>query len=295
MAGSAPAAVLVLAGDEAFHQRLAGMSDDAGLRVWRRVEDVPADVKLDVIVTNQPIGSEVLAARPEQPARGDVGVVSVGCGGPADVWLAPDATAREVALACRLLGEIVRLRRRARAATRLRKVLSRLAMADPLTGLPNRRAWQRELERRCETAASCGQTLCLAILDLDHFKQLNDSRGHAAGDKVLRQAGEALRRGLRQSDFLARLGGDEYGLLLWDAGAQSAAVVDRVRRALPAGLAAAALPPVQASAGYTLLSPGSDITAEALFAAADEALRAAKNRGRDRTVAAHDRDPHPPR
>ena len=81
------------------------------------------------------------------------------------------------------------------------------------------------------------QRLCLAVLDLDQFKEINDTQGHAAGDRVLQAVGQSFRKYLRQDDFVARLGGDEFGLLLWAPGeAEAAAIVDRLKRRRRVGL-----------------------------------------------------------
>ena len=84
------------------------------------------------------------------------------------------------------------------------------AQTDGLTGLPNRRAWDDHLTR----IASHGEQLAIAILDLDHFKQFNDTYGHPAGDRLLKQTAAAWRDQLRSCDFLARIGGEEFGLML---------------------------------------------------------------------------------
>jgi len=226
---------------------------------------------------------------------GDPGVVRVGTDGPGDVRLPADCTDRELCLACRLLAQIVRLRRRAIQSAEIHRELSAQAMTDPLTGLPNRRAWDAALPERLALAGRRSQ-LCLAILDLDHFKQINDSHGHAIGDEVLRATGVAINDNLRQDDFVARLGGDEFGLLLWVPDEEvAAAVVERVRAALPEGFSRTVLPNVTASAGYQLTGtcgasaplPSSD----AFYMAADAALREAKRRGRNCTVGPGDDDP----
>jgi diguanylate cyclase len=88
------------------------------------------------------------------------------------------------------------------------------ALIDPLTGLPNRAAWSERLEHEIQQWQQHGNTLSLAMLDLDHFKRINDSYGHLAGDKVLKIIATVLRKRLRGSDFIARFGGEEFVLLL---------------------------------------------------------------------------------
>jgi len=81
------------------------------------------------------------------------------------------------------------------------------ARTDALTGLPNRRAWDEELERELARAKRYGGRLCLAMIDLDHFKRFNDREGHQAGDRLLADSATAWREQLRPSDLLARYGG----------------------------------------------------------------------------------------
>jgi diguanylate cyclase (GGDEF)-like protein len=149
--------------------------------------------------------------------------------------------------------------------------ISRLAATDPLTALPNRREW----DRLVETALGSAAPFCLATLDLDNFKAINDSGGHEFGDAVLRTASGAWRALLGPGDALARLGGDEFGVLL-TGGDDPAARVEHLRAATPLG--------VTCSAGWAVREPGDD--AGRLMRRADRALYAAKEAGRDRAVAA---------
>ena len=88
------------------------------------------------------------------------------------------------------------------------------ALHDDLTGLPNRRCLDQVLSRTISAATRSGEGASLVLIDLDHFKELNDSLGHAEGDAVLREAARRFKSALRQGDFLARVGGDEFCLLL---------------------------------------------------------------------------------
>jgi diguanylate cyclase (GGDEF)-like protein/PAS domain S-box-containing protein len=152
-----------------------------------------------------------------------------------------------------------------------------LANTDQLTGLPNRRFWDNEVRKALAAATKDHSTLCVAIIDIDHFKNFNDEHGHNGGDRLLHGAAGAWRAALREQDIIARYGGEEFGLILpgCDEGA-AFPVVERLRAATPfdqtvsAGIAAWEL----------WESPG------ALVARADAALYAAKDAGRDRTVLA---------
>jgi diguanylate cyclase (GGDEF)-like protein len=120
----------------------------------------------------------------------------------------------------------------------------------------------------------------LVVLDVDHFKRVNDTYGHQAGDEVLRHVGEALGHVGRDTDLVARYGGEEFAVILPDTGlAEAVNVAERLRAAVAAF---PGLVPVTASAGVAVL-PGNANEAAELVQAADEALYEAKRSGRDRT------------
>ncbi len=241
----------------------------------------------------EPSPSE-LEPPPDTPCCIRLGLIAVGevdTNRSADVCLPANVSPRELRLACRLLAEVIHLQRALATRAHSERRLVREALTDPLTGLPNRRAWDRRLEKRLAPLPCPDQPFCVAILDLDRFKQVNDTRGHAVGDQVLQTVGRTLGQNLRQGDLVARLGGDEFGLLLSVPNSTTAqSVVDRVRRALPAGLASRDLPTVTASAGFCFVGPVPSAPPlpcpAVLVAAADAALREAKAQGRDRTEAA---------
>ena len=156
-------------------------------------------------------------------------------------------------------------------------LLARQARTDELTALPNRRAWDEAIQREMSRAERTDQPLCVALLDLDHFKAYNDHFGHQAGDAHLRRTAAAWRRELRTVDVLARYGGEEFGVLLPNCDIEEARqVVDRVRASTPNG--------ETASAGVVQFD-GVESAAE-LITRADQALYAAKHAGRGVTVPA---------
>lgn len=163
----------------------------------------------------------------------------------------------------------------------LERELEEQARRDHLTGLDNRRAFDAALDREIDTATRQGSPLCLLVFDVDHFKAVNDTHGHDIGDRLLRQLGETVRHCLRQSDRLARWGGEEFTILLPGTpldGAQRLA--ERIRTRVAAtdfsGIA------ITVSLGLTPFLAGDD--ARRLFARADEALYRAKQAGRNRLV-----------
>jgi diguanylate cyclase (GGDEF)-like protein len=147
--------------------------------------------------------------------------------------------------------------------------LADMAETDPLTGLPNRRAWDAGLAR----ALAADRPVTVGVLDIDHFKQFNDTHGHPAGDRLLKETAARWRDQLRPGDLLARLGGEEFGLLLVDCDANHAEdVVNRLRNRISGGQTC--------SAGFAIGEPGE--SAESLTDRADHALYEAKSSGRDR-------------
>jgi diguanylate cyclase (GGDEF)-like protein/PAS domain S-box-containing protein len=152
-----------------------------------------------------------------------------------------------------------------------------MARTDELTGLANRRAWDEELRREIARCRREGGRFTVALLDLDRFKDYNDTHGHQAGDELLREAAVRWRAGLRVSDFLARYGGEEFALLLPGCPpADAQPVVERVRTATPRGQTC--------SAG--IASWDGEESAESLVRRADGALYEAKECGRDRSALA---------
>ncbi len=171
--------------------------------------------------------------------------------------------------------------------------LERMAHTDALTGLANRRLLLSRLEEEYARARRHGSSLALLMIDLDHFKQVNDTRGHLAGDRVLETIGALLRALKRPVDVAARYGGEEFALLLTDtdeAGAHAAAKrVHETLRSVDHSDAEGREFRVTSSVGVAMLE-AQDPNGEALIARADQALYAAKGAGRDRVYRArHDR------
>jgi len=160
----------------------------------------------------------------------------------------------------------------------LNERLLELASTDGLTGLKNHRAFQETLREVVADAGRQGEPLSIALLDVDHFKRLNDAHGHPAGDEVLVRLAEVLRAGTRPHDFLARYGGEEFALILPGADLEAAAsIAERLRSAL--ALEPFAIGPVTASFGCAQLLKAE--SASLLIARADGALYMAKADGRN--------------
>ena len=166
----------------------------------------------------------------------------------------------------------------------IEQVIWEQANYDPLTGLPNRRMFIEQLNQEIRQAYRRHSTFSLLFLDLDFFKEVNDTLGHDMGDLLLREAAERLRACVRESDFVARLGGDEFTLLLLDA--QSSEDVERVAQQILKRLSE----PFQlgdesayisGSIGITMYPEDGD-SEELLLKHADQAMYAAKSQGRNR-------------
>jgi diguanylate cyclase (GGDEF)-like protein len=148
-----------------------------------------------------------------------------------------------------------------------------LSLTDALTELPNRRAF----EERLKLAYERSERFALLYIDLDGFKRLNDTLGHAAGDDALREIGAILRQAVRQADMAARIGGDEFCLLLASADAVSTKVV--AERVLE-GLRSLSLPPgAKLAASFGIATHRDGIDPESVVAAADAAMYRAKSQG----------------
>ncbi len=164
-----------------------------------------------------------------------------------------------------------------------------LAHTDPLTGLLNRRRFDERLAEEFARARREPGAFSLVLADLDHFKRVNDTYGHPAGDAVLRQLARRIEGRARASDSVGRLGGEEFGLLLVRAGKAGAlAVAERVRedvRRTPFDLGDGRQVSLTLSLGVATV-PGDGADAARLFASADAALYEAKHAGRDRVAAA---------
>jgi diguanylate cyclase (GGDEF)-like protein len=167
--------------------------------------------------------------------------------------------------------------------------LKKQATHDPLTALHNRRMLDEALPRAIEHARSRGEELAIVIIDIDHFKHLNDSLGHAAGDTLLRDAGNLIRSTVVELGSAYRMGGDEFVLLLPGVDeAQARGVTDRLGKLFDAMMAPLKVEPrPRLSMGMSLLGEAPEPNASALLRCADEELYRHKRRGR--ATGSHDR------
>lgn len=238
---------------------------------------------------------ELRAARPfellhpDERERSERGVASLFEGaegiGFENRYLAKDGSWRWLSWSATLAADESLVYARATDITKLKRVESErenlltevavLARSDALTGLPNRRGLDEQLPREMARARRTESDLCLAIVDIDHFKAYNDANGHLAGDAVLRECAAAWDGALRGADTIVRFGGEEFLIVLPDCPlAQATETIERLRRSTPAGLTC--------SAGLACWDHAE--AADDLVDRADSALYRAKAAGRDRIV-----------
>lgn len=183
-------------------------------------------------------------------------------------------------------------RRLAQAQTRQKELLrelQRLSREDSLTGLHNRRHVDEYLRRESERIHRYGGELSIALLDLDHFKSVNDDFSHQVGDEVLRQVADLLRQEARSSDLVARYGGEEFLIALPSTSGDGAlVVVERVRRAIEAHDWEAVVPGLTLTISGGVASIDEDGDLASLFKRCDDRLYAAKRVGRNRILAETD-------
>lgn len=187
----------------------------------------------------------------------------------------------------RVLGMIERYASHAALAltnARLLAQMRQLAETDGLTGVANRRTLDTVLLEELMIARAHGRPLSMVLLDLDHFKRLNDTQGHQVGDAVLRSVGAALSRTCRPSDLVARYGGEEFAVVLPGADAEGAyALAERLRAAVMTLTDAGPAGSVTASLGVAVTLDG-DVAPQDLIAVADRSLYTSKSEGRNRVT-----------
>lgn len=166
-------------------------------------------------------------------------------------------------------------------------VLQSLADVDPLTGLLNRRGLEKALGVEMSRISRTGETITVVCVDLDHFKQINDTHGHPVGDKVLRKLGEVLRKTSRRTDLVARMGGEEFVIVFPGASAVSnLAHVDHIREMVKNDpvLASTDHPQICVTASFGMAESSEHHAMDDLFKLADAALYRAKQSGRDQVI-----------
>jgi diguanylate cyclase (GGDEF)-like protein len=248
---------------------LSGRSIRSGEILW--CQDAGSDPRVGLTVARE-AGARSMVVVPLAHRRRGVGALKIYSGRPHALG------EREVRIAQLLAAVVGGAFLRGEALDRL----SRASTTDRLTGLPNRKAWDERASRELQRASRSGDPLSLALLDLDHFRAYNEANGHAAGDALLKSCASRWWDRVRSVDLLARLGGEEFALLLPNCIAPDAVVaVERLRTATRDLLAV--------SVGVALWDMQEPL--EGLMLRADVALYKAKKSGRDRVELADAPEP----
>jgi diguanylate cyclase (GGDEF)-like protein/PAS domain S-box-containing protein len=255
---------------------------------WTSVEAVGRRVEEVFVVVNEETGEPAAdpvneALTRQQPYYLNEDAVLVGRNG--ERRAVRDSAAPVRTLDGSVIGAVLVFQDITQART-LQKELTHSARHDALTGLPNRKAFETALAQAAEQARLERREHAVCFVDLDRFKQVNDSAGHAAGDALLQQIGQAIRRACRSQDFIGRIGGDEFALLLGDCSLNGARKVAQQVIDTIAGLRLTwngQNYDIGASVGITALTAAA-VSAAAVMAEADAACYAAKNGGRNRVA-----------
>jgi diguanylate cyclase (GGDEF)-like protein len=214
-------------------------------------------------------------------ASAEAKLAGFGCG--ADDYVTKPFQLDELLARVRAGARIVNLQKALMASNQR---LEELSNTDPLTGMSNRRSFDRELQSRFEHSRRYNRPLSAVMVDIDHFKQINDTYGHAVGDSVLRCLANIFSRATRQSDVVARLGGEEFCILLPETPLfEALQFAEKIRAAFATAVQPGGPdgpPRVTLSGGIAALPNVRISDAHALLDAADQALYRAKNNGRNR-------------
>ena len=226
-------------------------------------------------------------------ARRDQEDVIAGMGAGADDYVVKPFDEAELRVRLRAGRRIVELQGELYRMQEMFRVQSR---TDPLTGCLNRRAVIERFEAELHRAQRDGRPLGVGVLDIDHFKHVNDAHGHAAGDAVLRELARRLSAGTRANDAFGRTGGEEF-VLLWPGAppAETRVAAERIRSRIAQEPFSTPTGPLAVTISLGVTTSAGDELVEAALARADAALYAAKSSGRNRVVLASDERPPAPR
>lgn len=187
---------------------------------------------------------------------------------------------------CLMVYDVTDIASSKKALEQANKQLEKLSMTDRLTGLLNRGTWENLLDAEFERHRRYGQKTCLVMFDIDHFKAVNDTHGHLAGDEVIKHTAAVTKSSLRQSDTPGRYGGEEFGIILPETDAEGARTIcERIRQTIEESTVNTSVADIQytVSIGVAPLSGETENYMQWLQQA-DEALYAGKEGGRNRVV-----------
>ena len=192
----------------------------------------------------------------------------------------------QVEKVCLMVYDVTDIASSKRALERANEQLAKLSMTDRLTGLLNRGTWENLVDAEYERYRRYGQATSLVMFDIDHFKKVNDTHGHLAGDEVIKHTATVTKNNLRQSDTAGRYGGEEFGIILPETDAEGAHIIcERIRESIAQSVVETTVAPIEytISMGIAQLSDGPENYMQ-WMQQADKALYAAKEGGRNRVV-----------
>ena len=266
-------------------QGLVGGAWETGVPVWSR--DVPHDETFTRTAAARKSGLGAGVAIPVLAANEVVAVLA---------FFLDEARDRDQALVDLVSGvaaQLGQLFRRREAEAELSNMVDRfreLSLVDELTGISNRRGFLAVADEEMKLARRMGEELTLLFVDIDSMKEINDTQGHAGGDAALRAVAAALQQTLRESDLVARIGGDEFAVLLWGGPEAEREVRTRLRARLHAQGAGAAVAP-SVSVGSTRIDPSGSASLGEHMAAADHSMYEHKRAGLSRVGTAEPERP----
>ena len=190
----------------------------------------------------------------------------------------------QVEKVCLMVYDVTDIASSKRALERANEQLAKLSMTDRLTGLLNRGTWENLVDAEYERYRRYGQATSLVMFDIDHFKKVNDTHGHLAGDEVIKHTASVTKGALRQSDTAGRYGGEEFGIILPETDAEGARIIcERIRETIEQSVVETSVAPIQytISMGIAQLNDGPENYMQ-WMQRADKALYAAKEGGRNR-------------
>lgn len=269
MSTDSPVRVLLSVSNAQLRERAATALEARNFLFDTNLEGAACGDAWQVLVTDRCVEERFVR---ERAGRENCAVVGIAVAENVDVQLPEDFTGRELRIAVQLVSQIAALRAERNQLAEAHSAVRELAETDPLTGLPNRRAWERQVPALLAQSQRTGEPAWLALIDLDGFKQINDQRGMNRGDQVLTQCAQSLAVALRRDDLVARLGGDEFGVLLVGVNEDRVLeIFERLRASIAAG--------GEVTASFGLTRADGERSEAELLSTAEGAMRRAKRGG----------------
>jgi len=292
--GTDSARVLIIDDDPLICQFVAAILENAGMttlsledptQVLDQMVDFAPELMIVDLWMKQCSGKELASVIRQQPQYGSIPIVFLSGEGDKDVQLDAMSEGGDDFLTKPIIAKhlLAAVNMRIRRFRELRDTMIR----DSMTGLYNHTTTKQMLENELERAQRTGADLCFAMLDIDHFKAVNDTHGHAVGDVVIKSLARILKQRLRRIDVIGRLGGEEFGVILTGtAVAEAVSVMESIRETFAATIHQAESTTFSSALSCGIAAFPAYETGEALTEASDQALYQAKEGGRNRVIVA---------